>query len=57
VVLGGSDVRVLTARTFSEIAALDVGVIGVDIPIGVPEARLADAAARKSWVRERAASA
>jgi predicted RNase H-like nuclease len=38
VVLGGSDVRVLTARTFSEIAALDVGVIGVDIPIGVPEA-------------------
>ena len=39
----------LTARTFSEIAALDVDVIGVDIPIGIPETeRPADTAARKA---------
>jgi predicted RNase H-like nuclease len=49
VVLGGSDVRVVTARTFSGITALDVDVIGVDIPIGIPETeRPADVAARKA---------
>jgi cystathionine gamma-synthase len=48
VVLDPSGARVVTARNFGDIAALEVDVIAVDIPIGIPETeRPADREARK----------
>jgi predicted RNase H-like nuclease len=47
--LAGSNFEVFTARSFSEIAALEARVIAVDIPIGIPEGeRPADLAARRA---------
>jgi predicted RNase H-like nuclease len=48
VVLDASGSRVVTARDFEAIAALDVDVIAVDVPIGIPATeRAADMEARK----------
>jgi cystathionine gamma-synthase len=48
VVLDSSGSHVVTAREFSEIAALEVDVLAVDVPIGIPATeRAADAEARK----------
>jgi predicted RNase H-like nuclease len=48
VLLEGSASSAVTARDFADIAALDVAVIAVDVPIGIPEtARAADVEARK----------
>jgi predicted RNase H-like nuclease len=48
VVLDSSGSHAVTARHFEEIAALDVDVIAVDIPIGIPATeRAADREARK----------
>jgi predicted RNase H-like nuclease len=48
VVLDPAGSRVVTARRFAEIAALEVDVIAVDIPIGIPATeRAADVEARR----------
>jgi cystathionine gamma-synthase len=48
VVLDSTGSRVVTAQDFADIASLDVDVLAVDIPIGIPETeRAADVEARK----------
>ena len=48
VVLDPTGAHVATARNFAEVAALDVDVIAVDVPIGIPATeRAADVEARK----------